>query len=309
MAGLERKFALELDQAEFRLEIVMGFIKTIDKIDAIVKTIRSSASKREALIALVDRPFKFTRDQAEAILEMRLRQLTGLDEEELRVEEAKLKGQIEELDRLVKDTDIRSKWLFKQMNEIAKRHGQARRSVLIDTPDTLTPTKTERGTAAPRIPKPRFMKVDQKKGTIEQVKGPRGAMVVDANDKIILMTQDGTLKKVGANFKGPISNGYTPVALVKKETEVSERKFLTVFVLDGQLKAMMIDGKDLCRVTSKGKRWLPEGAEFQFFGEGSYTVPWVSPRKKKVELFPVTIKAGRPGSKGVKVASLSEVKL
>lgn len=309
MAGLARKFALELDQAEFRLEVVMGFIKAIDKIDAIVTTIRSSASKKEALIALVDRPLKFTRDQAEAILEMRLRQLTGLDEEELRIEEAKLKEQIKEFDCLVKDTDIRSKWLLKQMNEIAKRHGQARRSALIDTPDTLTLTKAERGTAAPRIPKPRFMKVDQKKGTIEQVKGPRGALVVDANDKVILMTQDGTLKKVGANFKGPISEGYAPVALVKKETEVSERKFLAVFVLDGQLKAMMIDGKDLCRATSKGKRWLPEGAEFQFFGEGSYTVPWVSSRKKKVELFPVTIKAGRPGSKGVKVASLSEVKL
>ena len=43
------------------------------------------------------------------------------------------------------------------------------------------------------------------------------------------------------------------------------------------------------------------------FGEGSYTVPWVSTRKKKVELFPVTTKAGKPGAKGVKIAQVADI--
>jgi hypothetical protein len=72
---------------------------------------------------------------------------------------------------------------------------------------------------------------------------------------------------------------------------------------------MMINGADLCKTTSKGKRALPEGATLLHFGEGSYTVPWQSARKKKVELFPLGVKAGRPGGKGVKVADLTEVKL
>jgi hypothetical protein len=70
---------------------------------------------------------------------------------------------------------------------------------------------------------------------------------------------------------------------------------------------MTIAGSDLCKATSKGKRIIPEGAELRYFGEGSYSVPWVSPRKKKVELFPVNTKPGKPGAKGIKVAFLDEL--
>jgi len=72
---------------------------------------------------------------------------------------------------------------------------------------------------------------------------------------------------------------------------------------------MMLSGEDLCRTTSKGKRYLPEEAKLVHFGEGPFTVPFVSTRKKKVELFPLTTKAAKPGAKGVKVAHLDEVAL
>jgi hypothetical protein len=134
-------------------------------------------------------------------------------------------------------------------------------------------------------------------------------LLVDAKEKVILMTNDGILKKVPATFKGPIGTGYSEVVLAKRETDVATRTYLAVFSLDGQLKAMALRGEDLCRTTSKGKWWLPDLAEFVYFGEGTYTVPWVSPRKKKVELFPVSAKPGRPGGKGVKVADLGEVTL
>jgi hypothetical protein len=117
------------------------------------------------------------------------------------------------------------------------------------------------------------------------------------------------LKKVGATFKGPISTGYGPVALAKREAEVSQRKYLCVFKLEGQLKALVLSGEDLCKATSKGKLWLPTEAEFVYLGEGSYPVPWVSSRKKKVELSLSTVKQGRPGAKGIKVANLEEVQL
>jgi hypothetical protein len=53
---------------------------------------------------------------------------------------------------------------------------------------------------------------------------------------------------------------------------------------------------------------LPEGAKLRFFGEGSYPVNWVSTRKKALKL-DLSVKAGKPGGKGIKVANLSEVKL
>ena len=310
MARLERKFSQELDLAEQRLEIVMGFLKAIDKIDAIIKTIRASSSKQQALVALVDRPFKFTRDQAEAILEMRLRQLTNLDTQALAQEEADLKLRARELELLVKDEEVRQKWVFSQVTELAKRHGEARRSPVVAAPAPAAQTSPRSQAKAPAAaPRPRFLKVDLKRGVVEQAKGPRGAMVLDAKDKLILMTECGLLKKVPATFKGPISTEYSPVKLAKRETEVLERKYLCVFTLEDQLKAMVLSGEDLCKTTSKGKQWLPSDAKLVFFGEGTYDVPWISPRKKKTVLSLSNVKGARPGAKGIKVANQGEVTL
>jgi hypothetical protein len=88
---------------------------------------------------------------------------------------------------------------------------------------------------------------------------------------------------------------------------VADKKYLCVFTLDGNLQAFAIDGTDLCRTTSTGKRFIPDNAVLKYFGDGSYTVPWVSSRKKKVELFPVTTKVGKPGAKGIKVASIADI--
>jgi hypothetical protein len=148
-----------------------------------------------------------------------------------------------------------------------------------------------------------------KRGVAEQAKGPRGAIILEKTDKLITLTEDGTLKKVPPNFKGPLGMGLSPVLLAKKETDVAERKYLAVFTLGDQLKAMMVAGGDLCKVTSKGKRVIPEEAQLLYFGEGSYVVPWASNRKKKVELFPVSTKQGKPGARGVKVANITEITL
>ena len=157
------------------------------------------------------------------------------------------------------------------------------------------------------ISKPRFLKIDNKKGTVEQAKGPRGCLVVEKTEKVITLTADGILRKIPANFRGPLGEGYTEVLLAKKENDLSGKKFLAVFTIEGQIKAMMITGEDLTKVTSKGKRVIPEGNTILHFGEGPYTVPWVNPRKKKVELFPISTKQGKPGGKGIKIANLDEV--
>jgi DNA gyrase/topoisomerase IV subunit A len=310
MDRLEVQFAHERDLKEARLEIVNGLIKAISKIDAVIKVIRAAKSHKEALIELVsNRSLKFTADQARAILDMRLRQLTNLDVTELETEKSELESRLETLRDLITNSSSRATYTHKQITEIAKRHGEKRRSQVIDPPDSLNVAREPGQPRVASAPKPRFMKIDTKKGIVEQAKGPRGALVVDAKEKVILLTEDGMLKKVAANFKGTISDQYSPVLLAKRETEVAERKYLAVFTLDGQLKAMMINGADLCKTTSKGKRALPEGAALLHFGEGSYTVPWSSSRKKKVELFPVSVKAGKPGAKGIKVANLDEVTL
>ena len=308
MGRLGDRFQHELDAAECRLEVVRGYLKAIDKIDAVIKVIRASASPKEALIELVsNRTLKFTSDQARAILEMRLRALTNLDSEELATEEGSLCTRIEELKDLVSNEKTRKAYMTKEIKAIGVRYGEKRRSEIIDAPEGLA---VEKGTnrVAP-VSKPKFIKIDMKKGIVEQAKGPRGAIILERTDKLITLTLDGTLKKLPANYKGPISDGYAAVALAKKENEVKERKYLAVFTLGDQLKAMMVAGEDLCKVTSKGKRVIPEEAQLLYFGEGSYVVPWASSRKRKVELFPVSTKQGKPGGKGIKVASITDITL
>jgi hypothetical protein len=195
--------------------------------------------------------------------------------------------------------------MVKEIKSIGVRHGEKRRSELIDPPEGLAVEKGSTRQAAPA--RPRFIKIDMKRGVAEQAKGPRGAIILEKTDKLITLTEDGTLKKVPANYKGPLGLGLSPVLLAKKESDVSERKYLAVFTLGDQLKAMMVVGEDLCKVTSKGKRVIPEEATLLYFGEGSYVVPWASNRKKKVELFPVSTKQGKPGGKGIKVANLEDV--
>jgi DNA gyrase/topoisomerase IV subunit A len=308
MGRLGERFQHELDAAESRLEVVRGYLKAIDKIDAVIKVIRGSASPKEALIELVsNRSLKFTSAQARAILEMRLRALTNLDSEELQTEEGSLCSRIEELKELVGNEKVRKAYMTKEIKSIGVRHGEKRRSELIDPPEGLAIEKGSARQAAPS--KPRFIKIDMKRGVIEQSKGPRGATILERSDKLVTITLDGTLKKLPSNYKGPISDGFSPVALAKKETEVKERKYLVVFTLGDQLKAMMVAGEDLCKVTSKGKRVIPEEATLLYFGEGSYVVPWASSRKRKVELFPVSTKQGKPGGKGIKVASITDITL
>jgi hypothetical protein len=147
-----------------------------------------------------------------------------------------------------------------------------------------------------------------KRGVAEQAKGPRGAIILEKTDKLITLTEDGTIKKLPPNYKGPLGMGLSPVLLAKKETDVAQRKYLVVFALEGALKAMTVVGSDLCKVTSKGKNLLPAGAELRYFGEGAYAIPWISARKKALSL-DLTTKPGKPGGKGIKVATLAEVSL
>jgi DNA gyrase/topoisomerase IV subunit A len=236
---------------------------------------------------------------------MRLRALTSLDSEELKGEEQTLADRITELEDLIKNEKSRKEYMVREIKAIGTRYGEKRRSEVIDPPESLI---VEKGTRQqPTVSKPKFLKIDIKKGTVEQAKGPRGCLIVEKHEKVITVTSDGTLRKIPANYKGPLGNGYTEVLLAKKENDLIGKKFLVVFTIDGQLKAMAVAGEDLGKVTSKGKRLVPEGNTVLYFGEGSYTVPWTNPRKKKVELFPVNTKPGKPGGKGIKIANLEDI--
>jgi DNA gyrase/topoisomerase IV subunit A len=281
-------------------------LQAIDQIDKVIKCVRAAASKVEALAALMAKPFKFTKNQAEAILEMRLRQLTNLDSTALTNEKYALWDNIEWLKEHISSQSKREAYMLKEIKEIGVRHGEKTRSEIIEAPEK---TKLEKGVRqTPAIAKPRFLKIDMKRGIVTQEKGPRGAIPLERNDKLITVTADGTLRKLPATFKGTLASAYSEVKLAKRENEVITRRYLTVFTLENTLKVMVLDGKDLARATSKGKNILPEGATLVHFGEDSFTVTYKSARKKPMTLN-LDSKQGKPGGKGIKVSKLDEILL
>jgi len=306
MVRLEKKFGYELKIASDRRHIVGGLLLAIEKLDDVIKKIRASSSKTEALSALMSAPFKFTRIQADAILEMRLRQLTNLDKSELDTEKSELDALITNLTELAQNSDARAAYAFEQMDELAKRHGQARRSQLIEAPDSYSNTRKVGEKRIVTTAKPKFVKIDMQRGVIEQTKIVKGSTVVERTDKLIVLGENGLFKKLPSTFKGGVFDSFTPLVLAKKELDVISKMFLVLFKLDGALKAMVLQGADLAKTTSSGKRFIPEGAELVYFGEDPYTVHFASARKKPLILDRLT-KAGKPGGKGIKIAALTDL--
>ena len=91
-----RRTKYELKKAEDRAHILEGLIIASDNIDEVIAIIRGSSNVDEARQSLIER-FKLTEIQAKAIVEMRLRQLTGLEQDKLREEYAELLKTIEDL--------------------------------------------------------------------------------------------------------------------------------------------------------------------------------------------------------------------
>ena len=122
-----RRAQFELKKAQERMHLVEGFIKALDIIDEIIALIKSSHTVDIARQGLMDK-WGFSKLQADAIVEMRLRQLTGLAREELQKEYDELKAKIDYLNSFLSDESMRMEVIKTEMLEIKAKYGDDRRS-------------------------------------------------------------------------------------------------------------------------------------------------------------------------------------
>lgn len=122
-----RRTQFELRKAEERAHILEGLIIASDNIDEVIALIRGSKNTDEAREKLIER-FKLSDIQARAIVEMRLRQLTGLEQDKLRAEYDELMKLIEHLKALLADVDLRTSVIKEELAEIRDKYGDERRS-------------------------------------------------------------------------------------------------------------------------------------------------------------------------------------
>ncbi|MET0943923.1 MAG: DNA gyrase subunit A [Flavobacterium sp.] len=124
-----RRTQFELRKAEERAHILEGLIIASDNIDEVIAIIRGSKNTEEAREKLIER-FKLSDIQARAIVEMRLRQLTGLEQDKLRAEFEELMKLIEHLKALLADVNLRTNLIKEELEEIREKYGDERRSVI-----------------------------------------------------------------------------------------------------------------------------------------------------------------------------------
>lgn len=124
-----RRTQYELRKAEERAHILEGLIIASDNIDEVIALIRASKNAEEARAKLIER-FKLTEIQAKAIVEMRLRQLTGLEQDKLRSEYDELMKTIEDLKDILDKKDRRMDIIKSELEVIRDKYGDERRSII-----------------------------------------------------------------------------------------------------------------------------------------------------------------------------------
>ncbi len=133
-----RRTQYELEQAEKRAHILEGLIIASDNIDEVIKIIRAAASPDEAREKLIAR-FELTEIQARAIVDMRLRQLTGLEQDKLRAEYEDLMKEIADLKDILAHESRRMEIITNELIEIRDKYGDERKTEIVYSSEEFNP--------------------------------------------------------------------------------------------------------------------------------------------------------------------------
>ena len=133
-----RRAQFELNKAEARAHILEGLLKALDVLDEVIAIIRGSKTVDDAKQGLIER-FQFTEVQAAAIVEMRLRQLTGLEKEKLQNEYNELMKLINHLKEVLASVALQMGIIKDELEALKAKFGDARRTEIVPSADEFNP--------------------------------------------------------------------------------------------------------------------------------------------------------------------------
>lgn len=128
---VERRTRYDLAKAEARAHILEGFVIALDNIDEVIRIIRASKTDAEAKASLME-SFSLSEKQSEAILEMKLRRLTGLEREKIEQELAELCEKIEYFKRVLSDKELLKQIIKDELLEIKEKYNSKRLTKITD---------------------------------------------------------------------------------------------------------------------------------------------------------------------------------
>ncbi|MBD3247385.1 DNA gyrase subunit A [Candidatus Pacearchaeota archaeon] len=196
-----------LDKAENRLEIVEGLLKALKKIDNIIKMIKNAKGKTDALNKL-KKNFKLSQRQSEAVLDLKLQQLTSLEKDNLTKEEKELKKTISNLKKILGDVKEILKIITEEVKELKEKYGDERRTKVLN-----------------------------------KIKKLKEKDLVQKKDVVVTITKKGYCKRIDVKKykeqkrggKGVIGSGLTTGDFVKQLIPCSTHDYLMFFTSRGRV--------------------------------------------------------------------------
>jgi DNA gyrase subunit A len=128
---VRRRTEYELRKARDREHLLLGFQKALQNLDAVIQLIRASGSPREAREGLIAR-FEFTEKQAQAIIELQLQRLTGMERQKILDELADIQRRIAEYLEILGSDKVLKDLIVKELKEVQKDYGDPRRTQIIE---------------------------------------------------------------------------------------------------------------------------------------------------------------------------------
>jgi len=127
-----RRTIFELEKAKKRAHILEGLLKALENIDDVIKTIKASADTPSARVALMDN-FDLTEVQANAILDMKLQRLTGLEREKLENEYKELLAEIERLSAILRSEEKLNEIIKEELTELKEKYSTPRLTQIVES--------------------------------------------------------------------------------------------------------------------------------------------------------------------------------
>ena len=242
---IRRRSEFDLEKARDRAHVLEGLLKALENLTAIIRAIRESPSAEEARNRLQAPPFELSERQAQAVLDMQLRRLAGLERQRIQDEYAELLQQINYLEDLLANPRKIDFLIKEEAEDVKKRHGNERRTQIIDqeiedfSEEDLVPhqevavTLTNRGYIK-RLPLETYR--PQRRGGrgvsgmgVREADAIRRLIVADTHDSILFFTDRGRVFQLRAH-EVPDSSRQARGTPIVNLLEIDERELITAVV-------------------------------------------------------------------------------
>lgn len=238
---LNRRYSYELGKAESRLHIVSGLLAALSQVDQVIEILRQAPDGSTAKVSLVS-TLGLSEVQADEILAMPLRRLTGMEQQKLQQEFEELEKRINTLRNLLDDRKELLKSLKKDLRSLKRSYNDERRSKFVDKPDNKAFAKQKNKTN----------ETDQ--STKSKSQSP--PIQVPVEDVVLEFSQRGYVRRTSSSSKrSKAENGIPDYDFIIQSSETNTQKDLLVVTSSGKMYPLQVG--DIPPTTGRGARGTP----------------------------------------------------